>query len=106
MKEKTCVKRKCEEVTEDASSTAPIAPVAPAATAAVQIEVTVPMEQVSLHPSTKTGSISCKTECVTSQSDQSQSIIPRPEVVPAKAIETGIILSIVDIKNNSYFTAS
>ena len=71
----------------------------------VQIEVTVPMEQVSLHPSTKTGSISCKTECVTSQSDQLQSIIPRPEVVPAKAIETGqtgIILLIVDIKNNFY----
>ena len=64
----------------------------------VQIEVTVPMEQVSLHPSTNTGSISCKTECVTSKSDQLQSIIPRPEVVPAKAIETGIILSIVEIK--------
>ena len=59
----------------------------------VQIEVTVPVEQVSLHPSTKTGSISCKTECVTSQqSDQLQSIVPRPEIVPAKAIETGIIL--------------
>ena len=56
------------------------------------------MEQVSLQPSTKTGSISRKTECVTSQSDQLQSIIPRPEVVPAKAIETGIILSIVEIK--------
>ena len=66
----------------------------------VQIEVTVPMEQVSLHPSTNTGSISCKTECVTSKSDQLQSIIPRPEVVPAKAIETGIILSIVEMKKN------